>query len=158
MPTSNRTVCSLCEDGSALPQGRLEAFPGETCAQMQVDAKRDANESNCVVDQGIVGHYCGCNNPVAADTVCRLCGRGVSLPDPQKAVLLGAASGSSCIQVEFNASVSGMCQKARDTFQQDCCSGITPAPTPTSGSVTIAMRRMVIVLGAGILSGLWANS
>ncbi|KAI2512445.1 hypothetical protein MHU86_1898 [Fragilaria crotonensis] len=62
LPTNNYS-CPLCEDGTALPDGLLEAFPGETCAEMQVDAKRDSaitnssstNQSRCVYYQGVVG-------------------------------------------------------------------------------------------------------
>lgn len=61
LPTNNYS-CPLCEDGTALPDGLLEAFPGETCAEMQVDAKRDSaitnssstNQSRCVYYQGVV--------------------------------------------------------------------------------------------------------
>ena len=148
--------CTLCEDGTALPQGLLEAFPGETCAEMQVDAKRDTNESMCVYYQGVVGHYCGCNNPVTSADTCRICGDGIDLPNPQQKLRAATRSTSSCLQVEFNASVRGTCDAARDTYQMECCSG-TPSPTPTSSAIGMGFLSLVGTTSV-MVCGIWAIS
>lgn len=131
--------CTLCTDASLVPEPLRESFPGETCAEMQVTAQRD-DEGNCGHYQSVVGHYCGCDNTIAS-SVCRLCGDGVDLPDPQLAV--GDDSSSSCIEKEFEANVNSNCNAITDLYAATCCAG-TPAPTPTSGGAVQHVRNVVV--------------
>lgn len=133
--------CTLCEDGTGLPEALLEAFPDETCAEVQVDSRRD-EESNCVHYQSVVGHYCGCNNPDATQDVCRICGNSNDLPSPQ---LIGA-NGLSCMELELIANINGdltACSAAQSAYSDTCCPA-TPSPTAVS-SAHSARRRMPAV-------------
>mmetsp|Transcript_29061 Transcript_29061/g.41104 ORF Transcript_29061/g.41104 Transcript_29061/m.41104 type:complete len:290 (+) Transcript_29061:591-1460(+) len=146
-PLSQPTDCSLCEDGSPLPNPLLEGpVPGESCAALAVDARRDSAE-NCIVHQGTVGTYCGCVNPVAdAAVVCRICGT-ILLPVPTKTVQAGDGMVASCGQLEFLAnananavgggggSAADSCSSFQDLYFEECCSDTSvPTAAPTSGA------------------------
>ena len=55
--------CTLCQDGSDLPKPLHPGLPNITCAELQIDAKRD-DEANCLTWQQTVGVYCGCQRMV----------------------------------------------------------------------------------------------
>lgn len=136
--------CTLCEDGSSLPQPLLEGIPGRACAQLQVDARRDSVEM-CLVYQQTFGTYCGCNNSVIEtnDTsnengsgVCRLCNGTILLEDPTKLVpLLSSGSNNvtgeiSCVELEFEANLpdSDECNEYQLLYQDACCLQVTNPP------------------------------
>lgn len=138
LPTVND--CTLCEDGSNIPEGLLESFPGKTCAAMQVDARRD-EEEHCSHYQAVLGHYCGCSNPVAIDDSCRIC--GYDLPNPQ----LVTNGGLSCIEVEFEANMDGTCSAATSSFSEVCCPTNAPAAASPPGGDDSSSSRLS--------SGIW---
>ena len=150
LPQDNNN-CTLCEDGSSLPQGSLESFPSQTCAALQNDAKRETDFASCIIYQAVVGHYCGCDNPNAIQQkACRICGHGVDLPVPQKMV-----GSSSCIELEFDASSSSnngtttACADVPSSYVDACCEGATtPAPTPASSSASRLIVAGIIMAGA----------
>jgi hypothetical protein len=59
-------------------------MPGVTCAEMQVDARRDYSY-NCRVYQTMLENYYGCKNSKTTAQYCCLC-EGSLLPDPLKTV------------------------------------------------------------------------
>jgi hypothetical protein len=143
--TSGPNNCTLCEDGSSLPDGSSESFPGELCAQTQVKARRD-DPDRCIFYQGVAGVYCGCNNTISVDAVCQLCGDGVPLPNAT------AVSGPySCIEHEFNASIHNNCSEHRTLYAEACCP--TPAPTPasTASLFLVDSSTFLCILVAGFI-------
>jgi hypothetical protein len=147
--------CTLCEDGSVVPRVLLESFPGETCAAMQNEARRD-EEENCVHYQAVVGHYCGCVNPDATDDACRICGSN-DLPAPQ--LLVNNVDGNmnvSCIELEFNANVDGTCGAAQNAYSKVCCPTLAPVAAPTSSGrrlfgLLTSQKLFMIVAACGAL-------
>jgi hypothetical protein len=131
---STTNNCTLCTDGT-LPFPLYDGLPGETCAELQVDAQRDSM-FNCLTWQGTVGVWCGCeNNVVANELACRLCGADVLLPDPLDAKKAG---GPSCGLLEFNASLPGAnCSEYQSEYSEYCCRNVPVVPpyTTTSGAV-----------------------
>jgi hypothetical protein len=147
-PTTNN--CTLCADGS-LPIPRYEGLPGETCAELQVDAQRDSS-LNCLTWQGTVGVWCGCeNNVVANELACRLCGADVLLPDPLDVKEDG---GPSCGLLEFNASLPGAdCSVYQNEYSEYCCRNVVPPPTTTTTTTTSGVVKFATAI-AWILSTL----
>ena len=153
--------CTLCEDGSRLPSALFAGLPGETCAELEVDAYRDVAE-NCLFWRGTVGVYCGCNNPVSLSTVpCHLCGQGRQLPNHLALVDYDGAT-LSCGEVEFIGNVASLlasqinmtsnstfeysCSSFQDNFSDFCCAAApTAAPMPPSTSGSFCFDLMVIV-------------
>lgn len=114
--------CTLCEDGSPLPAPQQQALPGDTCASLEEDAKRD-NIAACPRYQGVIGVYCQCDNPQTSRQVCSLCGTGNRLPDPTRVV-----SGVSCIEREFYTSLGGNCAAEKELYGGECCFTASYAP------------------------------
>jgi hypothetical protein len=137
--------CTLCEDGSSLPEPLMAGVPGKLCAQLQAEAKWDEPE-NCVVWQQTIGVYCGCGNPQATavgQEVCRICGEGdeVNLPDPLLAVPLltdlGEETSSSCGQLEFEANLFGAsCDQYQIFYSKECCTSTIEEPESTDDDGT----------------------
>jgi hypothetical protein len=120
-------VCTLCQDGNALPQPLLKVIPGSSCAELQIDAIKDASE-RCIYHQEIVGTYCGCNHTVDNDDagVCRLCAP-LLIPRPDRIV-----DGLSCLQHEFRASIFKNCTVHQDLYADECCVDDVPSAAPSS--------------------------
>jgi hypothetical protein len=125
--------CTLCQGGDSLPQGLLAGIPGTTCAQLQVDAKRDLPD-RCPVWQQTMGVYCGCDNDLS-DNFCSLCGEGFAF-DPSKMVdgLISSVERAatvnnkiSCGELQFIANVPGSdytCEQYKFIFDDKCCDAI----------------------------------
>jgi Hint module len=112
LPEEN--TCTLCDDGSPIPNPNREIMPGFTCAEMQVNARHDF-PYNCRVYQNILGSYCSCNTSKTSAQYCRLCDGGL-LPDPLKTV-----NDMSCIEHEFEASLEKTCPAKRAEVGKKCC-------------------------------------
>ncbi|KAG7346604.1 hypothetical protein IV203_005673 [Nitzschia inconspicua] len=145
-------TCTLCDNGQSLPNPLLEGRPGLTCAELQIQARRD-DPDNCVIWQQTQGIYCGCDNAVSESTFCRLCGNGN--PDlffPLEMVTsVGRASSEemmSCGEVEFQANLPnnvGRCSEYRTFFGEQCCRELlqptmAPSEFPTLGDLDNAAR------------------
>jgi hypothetical protein len=138
--------CTLCEDGSALPNPLLPATPEETCAEVQVDAKR-GEAGVCIVYQQTIGIYCGCDNPQATSAgqeVCRVCGGETNLPDPLIMASLVTDNGdiieASCVELEFAANLPGAdCSDFQILYTEGCCpEEPAPSPAPEDGAPLVA--------------------
>lgn len=123
--------CTLCQDGP-LPQGLLAGIPGTTCAQLQVDAKRDLPD-RCPIWQQTMGVYCGCDNDLS-DNFCSLCGEGFEF-DPSKMVdgLISSVERAAttnkiaCGELQFIANLPGSdytCEQYKFFFDDKCCDAI----------------------------------
>jgi hypothetical protein len=148
--TSEVNNCTLCQH-SKLPEPLREALPGKTCAEVQVDAKRDDPEL-CHVYQHTIGLYCNCTNEPVQD-ICRLCGT-TPLPKPLKVV---EPIQKSCVELEFQAnSDDSDCAAFQDSYQDSCCtqdSTDPPINQDSSGSDRVQAWRYT--LGLLLLSGLF---
>jgi len=123
---------------------------------MQVNAQRD-NATHCIHYQSVMGHYCGCennnNDNNKTNSICRLCGTGTDLPDPQmilNTTTAAATATSSCIEQEFQANLEGTCDEVTSLYGATCCAG-TPSPTPPTSAAfaitpTAAMTTLPLVV------------
>jgi hypothetical protein len=71
------TFCNLCEQGGRLPEPDLKVS-ALTCSQIGGVASFFGN-ATCEVYQATYGVYCGCENPLASENACRICGDDVPL-------------------------------------------------------------------------------
>jgi hypothetical protein len=119
--------CSLCENGSPLPDRDFPITVEETCLQISLYfANVDAN--SCRAGQVTAGVYCGCDNTLSFSSgVCRICGDGLLLPDTQTVVevdpiLFDGSEKVSCAQIEYEANVAEEnCEAFRAQFGSLCC-------------------------------------
>eukprot|EP00978_Attheya_sp_CCMP212_P010676 scaffold25990_cov53-Attheya_sp.AAC.3 len=122
--------CNLCEDSSPLPNPNMQVDPSYTCAMLEELASSD-NES-CPIFQATAGLYCGCQNPIASESACRICaknngsGNGL-LPYPAQMVSLGSQFDNgvaSCIEAEFHTnSMKDQCPVLQAELFRGCCFG-----------------------------------
>jgi uncharacterized surface protein with fasciclin (FAS1) repeats len=124
--------CNLCEDSSPLPNPNMEVEPGLTCAKLEELASSAPDYESCPSFQATVGLYCGCQNPIASESACRLCannngsGNGL-LPDPTRMVSLGPQFDNgvaSCVEAEFYANImKDQCPFLQAELFRGCCFG-----------------------------------
>lgn len=116
--------CTLCEDGSEPPLPSTQGFTSTfDCAFANEEVSMLLDAGECRSIQGSLGVYCGCNNPLASQGHCRLCGDGKLLPDPSLVAFVDPTVGDvSCLAVESNS--EGLdCVLLQTTFAPMCCSG-----------------------------------
>lgn len=153
--------CTLCEDGSSLPDPLLEVVPDRICAEIQVDAIRDEAEL-CVVYQQTLGVYCGCDNPEATSAgqeVCRLCGGTTPLPNPLTMVPVLSSTNevveTSCVELEFAANLPGVgCSEFQQLYEEICCPEPVVDPEPEDGASSLVTSTWLGVSVFVLLSGL----
>lgn len=134
---SSETTCSLCEDGSLLSDPFSDVIGFATCLEIAYNIHTlEAGSTTCVANQATFGTYCGCENPVAEEGACRLCGEGKELPKPNRFVETENTDGP-CSQYEFFAN-DGMitCDEARDLVATECCTIRTPTLPPRTDPPT----------------------
>ena len=125
--------CTLCEDGSSFVSDRPSDFSkqGQTCAYDQF-ALKYIKDLDCPAAQATVGETCGCTNPKADLTACRICGTGLSLPDPS---IFVESFLHTCGFIEYFASAEAAigaktCTFTRGEYLNVCCEG---GPDPYLG-------------------------
>mmetsp|Transcript_25607 Transcript_25607/g.39357 ORF Transcript_25607/g.39357 Transcript_25607/m.39357 type:complete len:635 (-) Transcript_25607:107-2011(-) len=126
--------CDICEDGSLANPDELDGdclfFAGAAYAET-------ADSPLCQYYQGSAGVYCGCQNPIASQDVCRLCGDNILLPDAgaTESSILGTDDLSNCWQLESTASIAEeyfggrTCDETRSAVSEECCT--VPSNSPT---------------------------
>jgi hypothetical protein len=105
----------------------LAGIPGTTCAQLQVEAKRDFAD-RCPTWQQTMGTYCGCNNTIS-DSFCRLCGEDGTFDANKMVAGLEEGSTISCGELEFSANLGGTdfaCSEYQFLFGDQCCERVEP--------------------------------
>jgi hypothetical protein len=125
--------CTFCENGTTnFVLNRRSDFSqrGQTCAYDQFATQYIVN-ADCNSIRGTIGQTCGCNNPNAAKNVCRICGDGKSLPNPQ---IFVPSFGQTCGFIEYYASSEvatqgKTCSFLRGEYVNVCCQG-GPDPYP----------------------------
>lgn len=150
--TTTTNDCKLCADGAFLPNPYLEGRPGVTCAELQIQARRDDPE-HCVVWQQTQGVYCGCNNTDSVENgeeVCRLCGSdNPDLIRPLDMVTAISRANEkdetsatmSCGEVEFQANLpenQGQCNEYLTLYGSQCCRTLPPPTVAPSEAPTLA--------------------
>lgn len=128
-----QTACSLCEDGSDLPNPEL-VLVSRTCQEFGTMAL-SAPQAECTAFRATIGNYCGCANPISSEGYCRICGGDTPLPDPSATAYVDAAGNAiSCGEVELNLESPISCADVQ-SFSQACCN-VPPATTPTATPVS----------------------
>jgi hypothetical protein len=79
--------CTLCVDGSAVPDESFELFPGQTCGDLSLQAPMFGSEE-CTAFQVTAGIYCGCDiNAISTvENICRVCGGTQLLPEVSRQI------------------------------------------------------------------------
>lgn len=125
--------CSLCEDGSDLPDSEL-VLVSRTCQDFETIAM-SSPRTECSAFQATIGVYCGCTNPIASEGYCRVCGDDTPLPDPSVIAYVDASGNEvSCGEVELNIDSPTSCE-AVQRFSQTCCnsmSSVSPISSPAA--------------------------
>lgn len=117
-PVPEDALCSLCEDESTPPNLSYQVLPGYTCRDLAYKMASDIK--HCPTVQATIGVYCGCNNDVASESACRLCGDQL-LPDPSR-IPDENYGGLSCGSLEFSASWGDLpCADTRASWASACC-------------------------------------
>jgi hypothetical protein len=156
-------ACTLCEDGSAIPNPNFFPIYGMDCISLQEQYANHV-DSDCVAVQATYGVYCGCNNPNATSTasddgtavvVCRICGGNTLLPNATQLGIRDPFDPVSCSEIEYEANTQtggGDCQGYQAQFANRCgCESaippsslepsavavITSAPSTTDAAVTV---------------------
>jgi hypothetical protein len=81
--------------------------------------------------QATAGLYCGCQNPIASESACRICAKNNEsenglLPDPTRMVSLGPQFDNvvSCVEAEFYANImKDQCPFLQAELFRGCCFG-----------------------------------
>ena len=135
--------CTLCEDGSMVPNPDFQIVPQANCAGVEAFVNASEPPETCPARQAAAGVYCGCDNPIAVQNVCRICGGDTWLPDPGRAVnASGFAENIQCGTAEYTAYNSSNCTEYQTIFGDDCCMSDptmtgTDAPAATDPPTTM---------------------
>jgi hypothetical protein len=125
-------LCEICEDGSAPPNPAMMLDNGISCAAAAVALANSADfpPDSCQSYQSTAGVYCGCQNPIASEGACRICGNSTLLPNPLLQVFsTNLGENVSCIEMEFNSFQNGKCEFYAGTFSAECCVAAVPPLT-----------------------------
>lgn len=121
-------TCDLCEDGSVPERGRT--FPPDvSCDLLSEELFYASRTDNCTIQQGIYGTYCGCNNTVSSQSICRICDG--PLNDPfLKATIFGTETCGE-IELQVNSGERNMtCSEMKEEYSGPCCY-VPPQPNCT---------------------------
>lgn len=112
--------CTLCSDGSPLPDPDGEIYAGTTCADLEERAANDF-ASNCDAWQSTAGVYCNCPSNVDMEANrCNLC-PGEPLPDPFKMVFFETGASKTCLELEVDINRSqGDCGRYQRLYAERC--------------------------------------
>lgn len=157
LPRLARGNCTLCEDGSPLPEPNKALFPDkngtmQTCQELQAQSNA-IDPAQCPSFQGVYGVYCGCNNPTSSKMACRICGGDKLLPDPSLETVFEGVENStekiSCGVSEFattNFPETLPCDVSQARYGEECCQEedtSTAAAGPSSASVAWTVLELV---------------
>jgi len=138
--------CPLCEDGSMIPDPTLPVLGADfTCGFLQIFPT--SSTAQCTAVQATGGVYCGCNNPTASESACRICGGSTLLPDPSRLILDTSSDfyDTPCGAIEFYATqeINYTCAEYQSMLAEGCCgkgsNQTTMAPDTTAPVATDTM-------------------
>lgn len=105
--------CQLCEDGSVPRDLFSEPLPFLSClflASLAIDAQFNEgvfSSDECVPFQASYGEYCECNNVIASEGACRICGGTDAVSEPG-AIVTFEGEEVTCGDAEFQAIFRGI--------------------------------------------------
>ena len=113
-------ACKLCENGQ-VPTNLLYEVDGKgnTCVEFMAELVYVDDPDACLAFQATAGVYCGCDNPVASASACRICGDSL-LPDPRR--IADTEHDVACSEAEYVASLGAeFCANIQTAFADICC-------------------------------------
>jgi len=129
--TPQEAACSICEKGTILPDLTLEALSPFQCSELAGFAFGISKfDQQCVAAQGVDGVYCGCDNPVASDKICRICGEDNLLVDPNRVITFRDQK-ISCGNLEYSSNVLDIFCEFPTEETSACCVPETMSPAPS---------------------------
>jgi len=158
LPTN--TDCTLCEDeneGLPIPTlaGSKVGDKTKSCAEIDVDAKRDLPEA-CPVYQATYGILCGCNNTGGlVGKTCQICGADQTLQYLNTTLRADGSASVSCGLLIFEAnlpSADGTCDAYKSNYSKFCCKDVpveegTLPPSDPSSATMIALKSFHVAFG-----------
>jgi hypothetical protein len=160
-PVPDPTNCTLCQDGSPVPDPSLEYVQGFPCGVLEVFIRADDRVGACEAYQVTAGFYCRCSvDESNVDTnICGLCG-DKALPNP--GLLVPAepddthtdGSVRPCSAIEFDATFFfSECPNYQELYGSACCGGEGDTTTSSGYSTSIGKLLLVIVVAASAALG-----
>jgi len=153
--------CTLCQDGSSVPDPDLVFVPGFPCASLEEFVKSDERDGACEAYQVTAGVYCDCPLESSTPNICRLCGGSTELPDPGLLVPisdedLDTAHNSGtvrpCSAVEFDATFFyDECSRYQQDYGAACCG--EPSTTTSAGNVQATIFALIFAATATVAFG-----
>jgi len=152
--------CPLCEDGSMIPDPTLPVLGADfTCGFLQIFPT--SSTAQCTAVQATGGVYCGCNNPTASESACRICGGSTLLPDPSRLILDTSSDfyDTPCGAIEFYATqeINYTCAEYQSMLAEGCCgkgsNQTTMAPDTTAPVATDTMAPVATDTMAPVATG-----
>lgn len=119
-------ACNLCEDGSDVPPPVSEET--QVCGLIS-NFVTFFDENDCRRYQATIGLFCGCNNPIASEGYCRVCGGDTLLPDYERVAGIDEEGEEiTCGDIELND--DGLeCEAIQSEYEAICCSAATMEAT-----------------------------
>lgn len=151
--------CTLCQDGSSVPDANLTYVEGFPCGALEQFVKSDEREGACEAYQATAGVYCNCPFDTETQNVCRICGGSTELPDPGLLVPAsdhdvmnnGHTAGSvrPCSAIEFDATFFfDECSRYQQDYEAACCGGgssATSAGNVQPSAAALASLSVVVI-------------
>ena len=149
--------CSLCQDGSSVPDPNLTYVPGFACGSLEEFVKSDERDGACEAYQAVAGVYCGCALNESTSNVCRLCGGTTELADPGLLVPIAdvdlaethaANSTRPCSAVEFDATFFyDECSRYQADYRAACCATTSGSYARKSGAFALRVAAALVSFG-----------
>lgn len=127
-------LCKLCENDQVPPNlGLVVDAQGSTCVEFMTSLANVNDTDACFAFQATAGVYCGCENPAASASACRICGNSTLLPNPQR--VADTQNGLSCAEAEYVANLNDTyyCNVIQENFAPLCCGPEKVDPYDTDG-------------------------
>jgi hypothetical protein len=153
LPVSN---CTLCQDGSSVPDENISYVQGFPCGAIEVFVKSDERSGACEAYQVTAGLYCGCSVDESKADICRLCGD--KLPDPGLLVPVEGDDAHEegnvrpCSAIEFDATFFfSECASYQEQYGPACCGDLNMDPTSSAYPASVGTHKtMLLVILAAI--------
>lgn len=149
--------CTLCQDGSTVPDPTLTYVEGFPCGSLEEFVKSDEREGACEAYQAVAGVYCECALEESTPNICRLCG-STELPDPGLLVPVSTEDLSNvhdegsvrpCSAIEFDATFFyDECSRYQQDYGAACCDGST---TTSAGRVQKTGFALIVIVSVSVL-------
>ena len=138
--------CTLCSDGTDLPDPGMTVLPGRSCQELQAQADAGFND-DCKWWQALVGPLCDCpaDDSFEVELRCNIC-PGELLPMPNKTLQLRDGTNTTCLDLELEANTNSNadCSAYQMNYAKPCnCFGTNQLPQ-TSTPISAAHSKWVL--------------